>query len=92
VEIKMYKLAYEHLIDKSVTITKELIKKCKSDAELKEVAFGQGEDRDLEYIIGSTIKVSRDESYTLFDDEHGNDYLEVTVEGAKYNIPCNFFI
>lgn len=78
-----------------VTITEQMIKECEEHEELCMVAFGQEEDRDLNYILGRTILVpdepSEDFYLCVFDDQYGNMYYEVEVDGQKYNIPAKFF-
>lgn len=78
-----------------VIITEQIINECENDEELCMVAFGQEEDRDLNYILGRTIEVpdecSEDYYLCVFDDQYGNMYYEVEVDGQKYNIPAKYF-
>ena len=74
-----------------VTFTEEMIQECESDKEISMVAFGQEELRDISILVDKTIEISESDYLCEFDDEYGNLYFEIEVDGEKYNVPAKYF-
>jgi hypothetical protein len=74
-----------------VTFTEQMIKECEEDEQLCLVAFGQEEDRDIRKLIGRTVEFKDNDYLCVFDDDFGNVYGEVIIDGDKYNIPTKYF-
>jgi hypothetical protein len=74
-----------------VIFTKEMIEECENDEQLCLVAFGQEEIRDISELIGRTVDFKDEEISCIFDDEYGNMYIDVEIEGKNYNIPEKYF-
>jgi hypothetical protein len=74
-----------------VTFTEQMIKECAEDKQICMVAFGQEEMRDISVLIGRTVEFKEDELLCVFDDEYGNMYIEVEIDGQRYNVPEKYF-